>query len=87
MAHVIALDSKGKVAIPKQVRDELGITSETRLLLTSNQKGQIIIQKLDIEEITKQLKEELAETQIKQLALEVREEINEKILRTIPEAI
>jgi AbrB family looped-hinge helix DNA binding protein len=43
MTSVIEPDSSGRVVIPKQVRDELGITPKTQLLLTSNQKGQIII--------------------------------------------
>lgn len=85
MASVIEPDGSGRVVIPKKVRDELGITSETQLLLTSNQKGQIIIQKLDLEEITKRLEDELAETQVKQLAQEIRNEINEKARQAIPD--
>ena len=83
MASVIEPDSSGRVVIPKQVRDELGITSKTQLLLTSNQKGQIIIQKLDIKEITKRLEEELAGTQVMDLANEIRDEINEKARQAI----
>ena len=86
MASVIEPDSSGKVVIPKQVRDELGITPKTQLLLTSNQKGQIIIQKLDLEEITKRLEEELSETQVKQLAQEIRDEINEKARQALPDS-
>jgi len=85
MASVIEPDDSGRVVIPKKVRDKLGITSENQLLLTSNQKGQIIIQKLDVEEITKQLEDELAETQVRQLAQEIRDEINDKIRKTMPE--
>ena len=85
MASVIEPDGSGRVVIPKKVRDELGITSKTQLLLTSNQKGQIIIQKLDLEEITKRLEEELADTQVKQLAQEIRDEINEKARQAIPD--
>lgn len=85
MASVIEPDGSGRVVIPKQVRDELGITPKTQLLLTSNQKGQIIIQKLDIEEITKRLEEELSETQVIQLAQEIRDEINEKASQALPD--
>ena len=85
MASVIEPDNSGRVVIPKHVRDELGITSKTQLLLTSNQKGQIILQKLDIEEITKRLEDELAETQVKQLAQEIRDEINEKARQALPD--
>ena len=85
MASVIEPDDSGRVVIPKKVRDKLGITSENQLLLTSNQKGQIIIQKLDVEEITKQLEDEFAETQVRQLAQEIRDEINDKIRKTMPE--
>ena len=78
MASVIEPDGSGRVVIPKKVRDALGITSETQLLLISNQNGQIIIQKLDLEKITKRLEEELAETQVLQLAQEIRDEINRR---------
>ena len=46
MASIIESDSSGRVVIPKQVREELGITPKTQLILTSNKKGQIIIQKI-----------------------------------------
>lgn len=85
MASIIEPDSSGRVVIPKQVRDELGITSKTQLLLTSNQKGQIIIQKLDLDEITKRLEEELAGTHVLQLAQEIRDEINEKARQALPD--
>jgi AbrB family looped-hinge helix DNA binding protein len=84
MASIVEPDSSGRVVIPKKVRDAMNITHETQLLLTSNEKGQIILQKLDLDEITRQLKEELSETQVLTLAQEIRDEINEKARQALP---
>ncbi|MBD3207104.1 AbrB/MazE/SpoVT family DNA-binding domain-containing protein [Candidatus Bathyarchaeota archaeon] len=83
MASIIEPDSSGRIVIPKQVRDELGITPETQLLLISNQKDQIILQKLDLSEITRRLKTELADTQVMEIGQNIRDEINEKARQTI----
>ena len=83
MASIIESDSSGRVVIPKRVREELGITPKTQLILTSNKKGQIIIQKIDISEIAKRLEEELADTPVHMIAQEIRDEINEKARKAI----
>ena len=83
MASIIESDSSGRVVIPKRVREELGITPKTQLILTSNKKGQIIIQKIDIDTIAKRLEEELADTPVHIIAQEIRDEINEKARQAI----
>ena len=79
MASIVESDGSGRIVIPKKVRDELGIGKKTQFILTTNRKGQILIQKLDLEEITQRLEEELAETPLEQQAEQIREEINEKV--------
>ena len=84
MASIIESDSSGRIVIPKKVRQELGITPKTQLILTSNKKGQILIQKLDLDEITKRLEEELADTPVLELAKEIRDAVNEKVRKAHP---
>lgn len=79
MASIIESDSSGRIVIPKKVRQELGITPKTQFILTSNKKGQILIQKLDLDEISKRLEEELADTPVLELAQEIRDAVNEKV--------
>ena len=79
MASIIESDGSGRVVIPKKVRQELDITPKTQFILTSNKKGQIMLQKLDLEEISKRLEEELADTPVLELAQEIRDAINEKV--------
>ena len=79
MASIVESDGSGRIVIPKKVRDELGIGKKTRFILTTNKKGQILIQKLDLEEITQRLEEELADALLEQQAEQIRDEINEKV--------
>ena len=82
MASIIESDSSGRIVIPKKIRNELGITPKTQFLLTSNDKGQILLQKLDLEELAKRLETELVNTPILELAQEIRDEINDKVRKS-----
>lgn len=85
MAIIVESDGSGRIVIPKKIRDEFGISGRTQFLLTSNEKGQILLQKIDVEEIARRLEEELAETPVEELAESIRKEINEKIGSRIPD--
>jgi len=84
MASIIESDRSGRIVIPKKIRQELGITPKTPLILISNKKGQILIQKLDLDEISKRLEEELADTPVLELAQEIRDAVNEKVKKAYP---
>ena len=84
MASIIESDSSGRIVIPNKIRQELGITPKTQLILTSNKKGQILIQKLDLDEISKRLETELADTPVLELAQGIRDAVNEKIRKAHP---
>ena len=84
MAVIVESDESGRIVIPKKIRDELGITGKTQFILTKNSQGQILIQKLEIEEIAQRLREELKDTPVEELAKGIREEINERVRKTHP---
>jgi len=79
MATIVESDGSGRIVIPKKIRDEFGISGRTQFLLTSNEKGQILLQKIDVEEIARRLEEELEGKPVEELAESIRKEINEKI--------
>lgn len=84
MAVIVESDDSGRIVIPKKIREELGITGKTQFILTKNNRGQILIQKLEVEEIAKRLREELKDTPVEDLARGIREEINERVKKTYP---
>lgn len=84
MATIVESDGSGRIVIPKKIRDEFGITGRTQFLLTHNKKGQILLQKIDVDEIARRLEEELADTPVEELAGSIRKEINEKIASRHP---
>lgn len=84
MATIVESDGSGRIVIPKKIRDEFGIVGRTQFLLTHNKKGQILLQKIDVDEIARRLEEELADTPVEELAGSIRKEINEKIASKHP---
>ena len=79
MAAIVESDKSGRIVIPKKFRDELGITDKTRFILTVNGRDQLLLQKIDVEEIARRLEEELEGKAIDTIANSVKKEINEKI--------
>lgn len=79
MVSLVESDGSGRIVIPKKIRDEHGITGRTQFLLTSNGKGQITLQKIDVEEMARRLQEELTDVPVEELAKPIRKEINNKI--------
>ncbi len=85
MAEIVRTDASGRVVIPKKVRDELGITSDTRFLLSSRGQGQLLLQKLDVDAIAHRLEEELAGRDVDAIVKTVRKEIEAKIRAKYPD--
>ena len=72
-------DKSGRIVIPKSLRKEFGIRAKTRFLLTKRGKGQLLLQKIDVEEMARRLEEELAGKDIVAIVEAIRTEVNEKI--------
>ncbi|MDI6884699.1 MAG: AbrB/MazE/SpoVT family DNA-binding domain-containing protein [Hadesarchaea archaeon] len=85
MAEIVKIDKSGRMVIPKSVRRELGIKKEDQLLLSTQGKDQLLLQKLDIESLVKGLKEEMAGKDIDAMVKTVRKEINAKIKALYPD--
>lgn len=85
MAEIIKMDRSGRIVLPKSVRRELGMERESQLLLTTQGKDRLLLQKIDVETIAKRLEEELAGRDIDALVRKVKEEINAKIKARYPD--
>ena len=79
MVSLVESDGSGRIVIPKKIRDESGIKGRTQFLISSDGRGQITLQKVDVEELARRLQEELRDVPVEDLAKSIRKEINDKI--------
>jgi len=84
MAEIIEVDKAGRIVIPKKLREDLGIREKTKFILAKRGQGQILLQKLDVEEIAKRLEKELAGRNVDAIVRQLRKEINEKVRTKYP---
>lgn len=87
MAEIVETDASGRIVIPKSVRQELRIKERTKFLLTSGGRGQLLLQKLDVDEIAQRLEKELAGRNIDAILRRVRKEINRKVRTQYPDLL
>ncbi|MCX6660098.1 MAG: AbrB/MazE/SpoVT family DNA-binding domain-containing protein [Candidatus Bathyarchaeota archaeon] len=87
MAEIVKSDRSGRIVIPKSLRLELGIKKDTTFILTKMSHGQLLLQKLDVDEIARKLEEELAGKDIDAIVQTVRKEIHEKIRANYPDLL
>ena len=84
MTSIVEVDKAGRIVIPKKVRDELGIGENTHLLLTTTRQGQLVLHKLDFEDLARRLEEEIGDGDAEGLFEEVRRETNDRIRAVYP---
>lgn len=87
MVEIVEVDKSGRIVIPKKLRKDLGIEEKTKFILAKKGKGQILLQKLDVEEIAERLGKELEGKDIDAIVKEVRKEINEKVRSKYPDLL
>lgn len=85
MAEIVEADKSGRIVIPKSLRTELDIGEKTRFILTKRGEGQLLLQKIDVEEIARRLEEELTGRDIDTIVEAIRKEINEKVKARYPD--
>jgi AbrB family looped-hinge helix DNA binding protein len=87
MAEVVEMDVSGRIVIPKNVRQELKIKGGTKFILANRGEGQLLLQKLDVDEIARKLEDELAGRDVDAIVRSVRKEINRKIKARYPDLL
>jgi AbrB family looped-hinge helix DNA binding protein len=87
MVQVVESDASGRIVIPKTVRQALGIKGRTRFLLVERGEGQLMLQKLEVDEIARRLEREVAGKDVDAIVRKVREEVNKKIKTQYPDLL
>ena len=87
MAEVVEADASGRIVIPKSIRQELRIKERTKFLLTKRGEGQLLLQKLVVDDLARRLETELAGRDIDTILKTVREEVNKKINVQYPDLL
>lgn len=59
MTAVVTLDKAGRIVIPKETRRSRRLRPGTKFLLVEGRDGRIWLQRLDAEELARQIREEL----------------------------
>lgn len=87
MAEVIEIDRSGRIVIPKGLRREMRIKDRTRFIVAKRGEGQLLLQKLDVDEIAQRLEIELAGRDVDAIVKVIRKEINRKIKARYPDLL
>lgn len=87
MAEVVEIDVSGRIVIPKNLRQELKIKEGTKFILANRGEGQLLLQKLDVDEIARRLQDELSGRDVDAIVRAVRKEINTKIRTRYPDLL
>ncbi len=87
MVEIVEADRSGRIVIPKSLRKEFGIHERTKFLLTKRGAGQLLLQKLDVEEIARRLEEELSGENVDAVVKTIRKEIHAKIKARYPDLL
>ena len=83
--EITSIDKVGRIVLPKETREKLGIDERTRLLVAEVKGDTIILKKIDVKEMAKQLEADLKGVDLTTLFRKVRDETNEKVRRAYPE--
>lgn len=75
MVTVVAIDGAGRIVIPKETRTAQGIRPGTRFLLVEGRNGRLWLQRLDPEELSKRIHDELQGVDLGPLIEKVEAEI------------
>lgn len=75
---VTKIDKAGRVVIPKEIRDKMGLEQDTTLLVTEASEDIVILKKLDVKSLASKLRRELKEVDVEGIAKSVEKGSNEQ---------
>ncbi len=85
--EIITVDKVGRVVLPKETRDKLQIENGTKLLVVEVKEDTLVLKKLNIQEMKKQLDMDLENVDLEGLLKRVRVDTNEKVKGAYPEIL
>ena len=86
MATVVTIDKAGRIVIPKETRTGQRIRPGTKFLLVEGRDGRMWLQRLDPEELSKQIAEELQGVDLAPLIAKVEADIERLARERYPPA-
>ena len=89
MVDVVVVDDKGRVVIPREVRERLGLSKGSRLLLVELGGDTIVLRKLDVKRVLEAIAREVREKGIdlERIEREIEKEADEVAARKIEEVL
>jgi len=75
---VTKIDRAGRVVIPKEIRERMGLKEEATLLVADATDEIVILKKLDVKELGKRLRQELKGMDVEAIGRKVEEESDEQ---------
>lgn len=75
---VTKIDKAGRVVIPKEIRERVGLNEDETLLVADAPDDIVILKKLDVKELAKRLRSELKGINVESIAQRIEEESNEE---------
>jgi AbrB family looped-hinge helix DNA binding protein len=82
--EIINIDKAGRIVIPSTLRKKLKLNESSKLLIADVKKDLLIIKKINIEELEKQLEKDFKNIDIEAVVGKVRNDIQEKIRKKHP---
>jgi len=89
MVEVVVVDEKGRVVIPREVRERLGLSKGSRLLLVELSGDTIVLRKLDVKRVLEAIAREVREKGIdlEKVEREIEEEADKIAAKKIEEVL
>ena len=89
MIEVVVVDERGRVLIPREVRERLGLSKGSRLLLVELGGDTIVLRKLDVRGILEAIARVIREkgVDLERIGREVEEEVEEIAARKVEEIL
>lgn len=75
---VTKIDNAGRVVIPKEIRERMGLTQDTTLLVTEASDDIVVLKKLDVKGLASKLRRELKGMDVEDVAKRVEKQSNEQ---------
>lgn len=75
---VTKIDKAGRIIIPKEIRQKMGLTENTTLLITDAANDVVVLKKVDIKELARKLRQELSGVDVEAVAKRVEKKSNEE---------
>lgn len=77
--EVVTVDSQGRIVIPKEVRDRAGIGENSKLAIAKTEEGSIVMKRLDMEEILREIERETENMDVDRIVEGVKKEIRRDV--------